>query len=70
MKRQTKENMKETLFHISKLAVVPKTDDEIYVSVSIGKYIIIFHLFFVLCQRSSCCWKYRKWGSYLENCYH
>ena len=55
MKRQTKENMKETLFHISKLAVVPKTDDEIYVSVSIGKYIIIFHLFFVLCQRSLCC---------------
>ena len=48
MKRQTKENMKETLFRISKLAVVPKTDDEIYVSVSIGKYINYFSSVFCI----------------------
>ena len=36
------------------LGVVPKTDDDIYVSISIG-YIITFHLISVLCQRSLRC---------------
>ena len=48
--------------------VVPKTDDEMYV-ISIIK-IYSFHLFFLLCQRKSNCWKYRKWCSYFENAYH
>ena len=52
------------------LGVVPKTNDEIYVSVSIGKYIITFHLFSVLYQRRYCCSKYRNWGSHLKNRYH
>ena len=50
--------------------MVPKTNDEIYVSISIGKYIITFHLFSVLCQRRYCCWKYQKWFSHLKNRYH
>ena len=50
--------------------MVPKTNDEIYVSISIGEYIITFHLFSVLYQRRYCCWKYRKWGSHLKNRYH
>ena len=54
----------------SGLGVIPETSDEIYVSISIGKYIITFHLFSALCERSYCCWKYRKWGSYLKNRYH
>ena len=29
-----------------------------------------FHLFSLLCQRRSSCWKYLKWGSYFENRYH
>ena len=37
------------------LGVVPKTDDEIYVSISVGECIITLHLFSVLCQRRSCC---------------
>ena len=52
------------------LGVVPKIDDKIYVSISIGKYIITFRLFFVLCQRRSRCWKYQKLGSHLKNRYH
>ena len=73
--KKTKENMKEIKEHeISNtlhwgLGVVPKSDDEIYVLISVGKYIITFHLFCVLCQRRSCCWKYRKWGSHLKNRY-
>ena len=27
-------------------------------------------MFFVLCQRGSSCWKYRKWCSYFKNRYH
>ena len=50
--------------------MVPKTNDEIYVSISIGEYIITFHLFSVLYQSRYCCWKYRKWGSHLKNRYH
>ena len=50
--------------------MVPKTNDEIYASISIGKYIITFHLFSVLCQRRYCCWKYRRWGCHLKNSYH
>ena len=45
---------KERTHEISKrlcLGVVPNTDDEIYVSISIGKYIITFYLFSVLWQR-------------------
>ena len=40
------------------------------VNLSIGKYIITFHLFSVLCQRRYCCWKYRKWGNHLKNRYY
>ena len=29
-----------------------------------------FHLFSLLCQRRSSCWKYQKWCSYFENPYH
>ena len=50
--------------------MVPKTNDEIYVSISIGKYIITFHRFSVLCQRRYCYWEYRQWGNLLKNCYH
>ena len=66
--KKSKENIKEKKQHeISNTlhwgpSVFPKTDDEIYVSISIGKYIITFHLFSVLCQRRSYCWKYRTWG--------
>ena len=73
--KKTKENMNEIKEHnISntphwELGVIPKTEDEIYVSISIGRYIITFHLFSVLCQRRSCCWKYRKWGSHLKSHY-
>ena len=52
------------------LGIVPKTDDEIYVSISIGKYIITFHLFAVLSQWRYCCWKYQNRGSHLKNRYH
>ena len=52
------------------LGVVPKIDDKTYVSISIGKYIIAFRLFSVLCQRRSCRWKYQKLGSHLKNRYH
>ena len=52
------------------LGVVPKTNDKIYVLISMGKYIINFHLFFVLCQKRYCCWKYLKGGSHLKNLYH
>ena len=38
-----------------RLGVVLKTNDEIYVLISIGKYIITFHLFSVLYQRWYCC---------------
>ena len=51
------------------LGMVPKTNDEIYVSISIGKYIITFHLFAVLSQWRYCCWKYQNWGSHLKNRY-
>ena len=73
--KKTKENMKEIKEHeISDtlhwgLGVVSKTDDEIYVSISVGKYTITFYLFSVLFQRRSCCWKYRKWGSHFKNRY-
>ena len=50
--------------------MVLKTNDEIYVLISIVKYTITFHLFSVLCQRRYCCWQYRKWGSHLKNLYH
>ena len=50
--------------------MVPKTNDKVYVSIIIGKYIITFHLFSVLCQRKDCCWKYWKWGCHLKNRYH
>ena len=51
------------------LGMVPKTNDEIYVSISIGKYIITFHLFAVLSQWRYCCWKYQNRGSHLKNRY-
>ena len=35
----------------SGLGIILKTNDEIYVSISIGKHIIAFRLFSVLCQR-------------------
>ena len=46
--------------------MVPKTVHEVYASITIVKYIITFHQFSVLCQRRSCCWKYRKWDSLLK----
>ena len=52
------------------LGVVPKNNDDIYVSISLDKYIINFYLFSVLCQRGYCCWKYRKWRSHLKNRHH
>ena len=57
------------------LGVVPKIDDKIYVSISIGKYIIalIYKYINALiynCQRRSCRWKYQKLGSPLKNHYH
>ena len=54
--KNTKENIKEIKEHeISNtlhwgLSVVPQTDDEIYVSISIGEYIIIF-LCFLHCAK-------------------
>ena len=51
------------------LGMVPKTNDEICVSISIGKYIITFHLFAVLSQWRYCCWKYQNRGSHLKNRY-
>ena len=56
------------MFHWG-LGVIPKTDDEIYVSISVGKYMITSNLFSVLCQRRSCCWNYQKWGSHLKLCH-
>ena len=47
--------------------IVAKTDDEIYALHIIKTY--SFHLFSLLCQRSSC-WRYRRWCSYFENPYH
>ena len=44
--------------------------DEIYVSVTIDKYVIIFHLFAILCKRRLCFWKCRKWGNLLKNRHH
>ena len=52
-----------------RLGVVLKTNDEFYVSISIGKYIITFHLLSALYQRRYC-WKYRKIGSHLRIRYH
>ena len=73
--KNTKENMKETKEHkISNtlyrgLSVVPKTDGEIYVSISIGEYIITFTCFLHCAKKRSCCWKYRKSGYHLKNHY-
>ena len=66
--KEIKEHEISNTFHWG-LGVVPKKDDKIYVSISVGKYIITVHLFPVLCQRRSYCWKYWKWGSHLKNCY-
>ena len=52
--KKIKENMKEIKEHEIGytlhwgLDMFPKMDDEIYASISIGKYIITFHLFSVL----------------------
>ena len=55
---KTKENMKESMLQI--ISNEPnKSPKWIYYS-----------LFSILCQRRSCCWKYRKWGSHLKNSYH
>ena len=51
------------------LSVVPKTDGEIYVSVSIGEHIITFTCFLHCAKKRSCCWKYWKWGCHLKNRY-
>ena len=73
--KKTKENMREIKEHeISNtlhwgLGVMPKADNEIYVSISVGKCIVTFHLLSVLYQRKWFCWKYRKWGSHLKNRY-
>ena len=73
--KNTKENMKEIKEHeISNtlhrgLSVVPKTDGEIYVSISIGEYIITFTRFLHCAKKRLCCRKYRKWGCHLKNRY-
>ena len=73
--KNTQENMKEIKQHeiINKLHkglnVVHKTDGEIYVSISIGEYIIAFTGFLHCAKKRSCCWKYRKWGCHLKNPY-
>ena len=41
-----------------------------FMSQVLERCIVTFHLFSLLCQRSSSCWKYRKWCSYFENHYH
>ena len=48
--------------------VIAKTDDGIYILSIIKIYSL--HLFSLLCQRRSCCWKYWKWCCYFENPYH
>ena len=71
----TEENMKEIKEHeISNrlhkgLSVVPKTDGEIYASVSIGECIIKSTFFLHCAEKMSCCWKYWKWGCHLKNRY-
>ena len=52
--KEIKEHGVSNMLHWG-LGVVHKSDDEIYVSISIGKYIITFYLFSVLHQgRWSC----------------
>ena len=58
--KNSKENMKEIKEHkISNtlhrgLSMVPKTDGEIYVSISIGEYIITFTCFSHCTKKRSC----------------
>ena len=40
------------------------------VSQVLWRRIVTFHLFSLLCQRRSSCWKYLKWCSCFENYYH
>ena len=49
--------------------MVPKTNGEIYVSISIGKVHNYIHLFSALCQKRSCCWRYQKWDCHLKHRY-
>ena len=73
--KNTNENMKEIKVHkISNtfhtgLSVVPKTNGEIYFSISIGEYIITFTCFLHCAKKRSCCSKYQKWGCHLKNRY-
>ena len=41
-----------------------------FMSQALYRCIVTFHLFFLLYQRRSSCWKYWKWCSYFENYYH
>ena len=41
-----------------------------FMSFVLSKFIVTFHLFSLLCQRRSSCWKYWNWRSYFENPYH
>ena len=67
-KKKRKEHLRLVLNSIRVGAVV-KTDDEIYVLGTIKIYTVTFHLFPLLCQRRSSCWKYQKWCGYFENRY-
>ena len=41
-----------------------------FMSQALQRCIVTFHLFSLLYQRTSGCWKYWKWCSYFENHYH
>ena len=49
------------------LDVVAETDDEIYVSITIGKYKITV---FCIVPKKVVLLKYWKWASHLKSCYH
>ena len=67
-KKKRKEHLTLVLSSI-RVGAVAKTDDENYVLGTMKIYIVTFHLFPILCQRRSSCWKYRKWWGYFENRY-
>ena len=68
-KKQTEKERLRLVIGSIRVGVVPKTNDEIYISSTIKMY-SYFSLFSLLCQRRSSCWKYRKWCSSFENRYH
>ena len=65
--RKNKEHLRLVISSV-RVGVLVKTDDEIYVLSTIKIYSC--HLFSPLRQGRSSCWRYRKWCSFFENCYH